>query len=265
MDTLQTIRPATAGVVRLVQITDTHIFAGDDEHFKGFDTTASLAAVITAIQRLQPAPDCILATGDLVHDPVPAAYRRLSAQLRTLPVPVCCLPGNHDDPALLQAELNCDQLSTPKIIECGAWRILMLDTHLPGSQGGRLGAGELEFLETELNGGAQAHRLIVMHHHPVPIQSAWMDGMMLENAADFWSIAGNCHSLRGVLWGHIHQDYQETRKGLELFGTPSTCTQFRPATEEPEMDCLPPAFRSLELYPDGVVVSKLHWVESTPG
>ena len=85
-----------------------------------------------------------------------------------------------------------------------------------------------------------------------------------ENAADFWSIAGDCHSLQGVLWGHIHQDYQETRKGIELFGTPSTCKQFRPATEEPEMDCLPPAFRSLELYPDGRITTKLHWQYNPP-
>jgi Icc protein len=262
MDKLATICPAYADAIHIVQITDTHIYADDTGIFKGIDTQTSLAGVVHAICRLPQAPDAVLLTGDLAHDPVPDAYRSLAGLLHEIPAPVFCLPGNHDDPELMQAELNSGNVSTAKQIDCGLWRILMLDTHLPGSHGGCLAPEELAFLRRSLLQDAASHLLIALHHHPVAIASAWMDDMMLENADAFWTLADHHNRLRGVLWGHIHQFYHGRRNKVALFGTPSTCVQFRPGTAAPVMDELSPAFRQFVLYPDGMIETKVRWVEA---
>lgn len=259
----RTISLAGDGVIRLAQITDTHILARQDETFMGVDTYASLAAVIAAIGELKPGPDLILVTGDLVHDPSTAAYHRLAALLGELQAPVCCLPGNHDDPALMYEQLNRDRISTPRVVTSKAWQILLLDSHLPGRHGGRLNTRELEFLAATLGDAAPLHRLIALHHHPVRIGSVWMDKMMLENAAEFWTIAEHEPSVRGIIWGHIHQEYQGLQATISLYGTPSTCVQFRPTTLIPTRDDLPPAFRLLELHPDGQFDTRVHWLNDS--
>src|SRR5690606_31754015 len=138
------VEPAAEGVVRVVQITDPHIMPDARQRFEGVDTSASLRAVLDAI-RAGPAPDLILATGDLVNEPSEAAYRRFSEAIAGAAVPVFCLPGNHDDPSLLARYLDA-----PGIVDAGNWRIVLLNDFLPGSDAGRLPPGELERLRGSL-------------------------------------------------------------------------------------------------------------------
>jgi Icc protein len=51
-----------------------------------------------------------------------------------------------------------------------------------------------------------------------------------------------------VLFGHIHQDYNQTRHGVQYLGTPSTCIQFEPGSAEFALDEEKPGFRILHLY-----------------
>jgi Icc protein len=257
----QTISLTDDGVIRVAQITDTHILEAPGDAFMGVDTHASLAAVIAAIGKLKPGPNLVLVTGDLVHDPSAAAYRRLAALLGELQTPVCCLPGNHDDPTLMRELLNLGFINTPRLVNSKAWQILLLDSHLTGRHSGRLSASELGFLSTTLNEDSPSNRLIALHHHPTRIDCVWMDNMMLENAAEFWTVVECRPSVRGVVWGHIHQEYQGRRGYINLYGTPSTCAQFKPSTLLPVRDDLPPAYRLLELHPDGRIETSVRWLD----
>lgn len=262
MDIPQTISLTDDDVIRVAQITDTHILAAPGDTFMGVDTQASLAAVIADIGELKSGPDLILVTGDLVHEPSPEAYHRFAALFGELQVPVCCLPGNHDDPALMFEQLNRGRISTPRLVNSKAWQILLLDSHLSGRHGGRLGARELDFLSTTLNEDSSSNVLIALHHHPARIGCVWMDNMMLENDEEFWTIVESQPSVRGILWGHIHQEYQERRGDVNLYGTPSTCAQFKPSTLLPVRDDLPPAYRLFELHPDGRIETSVRWLDA---
>jgi Icc protein len=254
------IQPAEPHAVNLVQITDTHILADPDARFDGVDTAATLAAVVDAVNRLEPAPDAILLTGDLVHEPEQAAYARLRPLLERLPSPVFCLPGNHDQPELLRRCLAGGAIHCDKVLDLGPWCVVLLDTWLAGSHAGRLAPAELQLLEGELEAGRSAHYLVALHHPPVSVDSPWMDAMGLENGGELLSVLDVRDGVRGVIWGHIHQEYRRERGRTLLLGTPSTCVQFKPHADRYIRDERPPGFRQLSLRPDGTIETRLQRV-----
>ena len=131
-------------------MTDTHISADGDELLAGVDTTGTLLDVIAAVNSHEDL-ELALLTGDLAETPDVSTYKKLAGLLRKVELPVCCLPGNHDDPQLMQRLLNTGNASTANFITCGNWSIILLNTHEPGNEGGYLSATELAGLAEALN------------------------------------------------------------------------------------------------------------------
>jgi Icc protein len=251
------IQPARADTACVVQITDTHISAEPGPQFDGVDTTATLSAVLDAIRARRRQPDLVLLTGDLVDEPSVAAYGRLREQLARLPFPVACLPGNHDDPAMLRAEMRGQNVSTPGIADIDGWRIVLLDDWIPGSSGGRLCTGELERLEAALRDGRGSAVLVAVHHPPVSVASSWMDAMGMENPEELFAVLDRFANVRALVCGHIHQIFESRRDEVVLLGTPSTCVQFQPGATDYLIDRRAPGYRELLLRPDGDFASRV--------
>ena len=93
--------------------------------------------------------------------------------------------------------------------------------------------------------------MVCLHHHPIAMDSRWLDTIGLANAEEFWRIIDSHAHVRAVAWGHVHQAYEGTRGGVRLFATPSTCAQFLPKSDRYAIDRRPPAYRSFQLHPDG--------------
>lgn len=246
-----------ADYIELIQLTDTHIFSDPGETFDGVDTAKSLSEVIACAKTRDWPPDAILVTGDLVHDTGTQAYERLAAILKTLQHPVFCIPGNHDDPALMQQVLNQDNISTTKSILFDQWIILMLDTFLPNTHAGYLDEDELNFLDGELQANKNKYALICLHHPPVSINSPWMDRMGLQNPEQLFAVVDRYPQVRAVLWGHIHQEFNSIRKDAKLMATPSTCVQFTPGSDAYIKDNQTAGYRNLKLYASGVIQTEI--------
>ena len=242
-----------------MQLTDTHISAGEDDTLAGVDTTGTLQDVIAAVKRHEDL-DLALVTGDLAETPTGDTYNKLAELLRQVRMPVHCLPGNHDDPELMQRLLNTGNVSTAGNLTCGNWSIILLDTHSPGEQGGYLCATELATLDAALQNSRDRHVLVCLHHQPVDIHSPWMDRMALKNSDALFRVLDRHGNIRGIVWGHIHQDFTATRNGVLLFGSPSTCIQFRPQAEVATIDDKPPAYRRFTLAEDGGIQTRVHWL-----
>jgi 3',5'-cyclic-AMP phosphodiesterase len=252
------IEPHDANCIRLVQITDTHIFADDSARFDGVDTGQSLADVIAQVNKEQHAADLVVVTGDLVDDAHVVAYEKLHGHLLDLKLPVFCLPGNHDDAGLMHTLLNRDNVQTSKLIKVGAWRVVLLDSCLDNSHSGELKAQELAYLEHSLIEAEGKFVLICLHHPPVSVASQWMDAMMLRNPDALFSVVDRYRTVRALVWGHIHQVFRKKRKQVQLYGSPSSCVQFKPGSSEYIRDEFGPAYSVLQLYDDGRVVINVH-------
>lgn len=244
--------------MKIVQISDPHLNGNTSGLVRGVQTDESLQAVLDVAFAQLPDAAAVLVTGDIVQDDA-SGYARLKTLLGGLQIPVLCLPGNHDEPEALRRELSSAPFSVCEARSFGAWQIVMLDSQVPGEVGGRLSAGELARLDKVLHNSPQ-HALVCLHHHPVSMGSRWLDAIGLANAEDFWRIIDRHRHVRAVLWGHVHQAYDGTRAGVRLFATPSTGAQFLPHSESYAIDTAPPAFRSLELHPDGRIDSTIGWV-----
>lgn len=250
------------GAFRILQITDSHLYADAAGCLAGINTLDSFHAVLEQARAL-PA-EMVLATGDLVHDASPEGYQRVHEAFNSLGIPVFCLPGNHDLPAVLAECLGGNEVTSPKRVVHGDWVIFMLDSTLPHEEGGHLSEDELAQLQQGLEQHADRHALICLHHHPVPVDSAWMDRMALDNPDRFFGLLARFPNVQGILWGHIHQAYDATYRGIRLMGSPSTCIQFTPRVDQFGIDDEPPGLRWLELFPDGTIRTGIQRLEQMP-
>lgn len=243
----------------IIQISDTHIQSDPEACFDEVDCAASLEAVLAHINTHEH-PDIMLLTGDLVHDPDAASYQRLQHLLKPVRAPVYVIPGNHDEPDVMQQQLG-SPVRHDRVLEQGGWRVLLLNSWLQGEHAGHLHETELDWLDSELGGHADTPSLIALHHPPVSIDSPWMDAMGLQNGTDFLAIIDRHPQVAAVIWGHIHQVFESERHGVKLLGAPSTCVQFKPASEQYAKDDIAPGYRWLTLLPDGSLETGVKRVE----
>lgn len=250
-----------APIAVLLHLTDTHLHATADSRMRGVTTYRTLLAVLESVRR-DPRwpPDAVVVTGDIVQDESRAGYERFRDALAPLGAPVLCIPGNHDDPSLMQSVLGKPPFQVGGQFRAGAWTMVLLSTFAAGDDGGVLGPDGLAMLGAALTENATRHVLICMHHHPLPMGSAWLDGVGLRDAPEFLDIVDQARQVKGVLWGHVHQVSDRMRGHVRFLSTPSTCAQFLPNSATFALDQRPPGARWLRLYPDGHIDSEVQWV-----
>jgi len=251
-------------VVRLTHFTDPHLYGSEAEELRGVATLPALKAALARAQSHDWPPDALLVTGDIVQDD-PAGYPHFRRLFGALGIPVLCIPGNHDEPQALQRELAGAPFVVGGHVDLGRWRIVLLDSCLPGSASGRLSGASLAGLEAALAGAGGRHCLVCLHHHPVPMSSRWLDRVGLTNAPEFFEVIDRHPPVRAIAWGHVHQAYEGLRKKVHLLATPSTCAQFLPRSEDFAVDLRPPAYRTLELRADGSLLTEVVWLDQHRG
>lgn len=249
----------------LLHITDTHLHAAADSRMRGVRTYETYMAVLDHARRSpQWPPAGVLVTGDIVQDESRAGYERFRGSLEALGPPIYCVPGNHDDPKLMGELLAQRPFQVGGDARFDAWSLVLLSTFLTGEDAGGLGERRLHALDAALEGHRGRHVLVAMHHHPLPVGSAWLDGVGLRDAERFLAIIDRHPQVRAVLCGHVHQESDQQRQGVRYFSTPSTCAQFLPGSEFFAVDQRPPGLRWLTLLPDGRIETRVEWV-AEPG
>ena len=123
----------------IAQISDTHIALDThdaDQRIEDFERT------IAALNALDPAPDVIVHTGDVVHNGRQDEYAQAVAILAGASAPVYVLAGNKDDRANLHAAFSaCGYLAPDSefidyAIEDFPVRLIAVDTLSAGSNKG---------------------------------------------------------------------------------------------------------------------------------
>lgn len=260
-----TKHPKSGRTIRVLQITDTHLFADSSGCLLGLNTEQSLQAVMEKIRANHLPSDLILATGDLVHEGTPAAYQRIFSHLESFGLPVFCLPGNHDEAMALQQSLDDGFIQYVEHAHHGNWHFIFLDSTIADSEKAHLSRESLRVMEKHLQSAPDTNTLVCLHHQPVPTGSKWLDTMAVDNAAEFLTLLEKYPQVRGVLWGHVHQQFDGRYKNIQLMSSPSTCVQFLPNSEEFAVDVSTPGYRWLELHPDGRIETGVERLEMLTG
>jgi len=241
----------SARILRILQVSDCHLPRDPVTPYRGHSADRGLASLLPAIRRWQ--PDLMLLTGDVSEDGSGAAYGRATAQLSTAGAPVLALPGNHDDPALMRRYFPTGPWNGPLLHQARNWVVALLDSTEPGRVSGVLQPAALDALDLQLRRSNAQHILLALHHQPVPVGSPWIDKYPLEQSEPFWQLVERHPRVRGVVWGHVHQDFTGQAGDVALLGAPSTAVNSLPGRETFTRDLGGPACRWLELHPDGAI------------
>lgn len=237
--------------LRLLQITDCHLGEYPGEELLGLNTDESFKDVLARLA--QDEADLIINTGDVSsHGHVGSYARYQSLMDKITQVPHAWIPGNHDEPSAMYEAMPGEQRI--RLIDAGHWQLILLSSHVPGQEYGNLDDAELAFLEQQLSADARP-ALVFLHHQPVPVGSAWIDQYIVRSHQAFFAVLDKFSQVKGVVWGHVHQDVDRPRKHMRLLASPSTCIQFLPNSDDFALDPAMPGYRWLELHADGTLAT----------
>jgi Icc protein len=237
--------------MRIVQISDVHLFADTQADLLGLNTAKSFEAVINLVNVQNSSPDMIILSGDIAQDYSTEAYLHVAKKMQIFTCPIYWFAGNHDVPDVMQKTFSSTHLKDDKAILLGDWLIVLLNSHSPKHVSGQLGRSELSRLDYYLTQHPTKHALVFLHHHPITVGSKWLDSSCLQNPDDFFAVIDHHPNVCGIFCGHIHQVFETQRQGVPIISAPSTCIQFLPGSQEFALDQLAPGYRWIDLQVEG--------------
>jgi len=217
--------------VLVAQISDCHIREEPGMFGELVDTSACLAATVKHLVALDPAPDVVLATGDLTDEGTRTEYSLLADLLAPIADRLLPLPGNHDDGPLFRSAF-ADRLpdSTADghcsyVVDEHAVRLVGLDTSLPGRHDGRFDDAHEEWLDSTLAARPDRPTLVFTHFPPFTSGITFMDVSGLAGAERMRAVIATHPQVRLLVAGHLHRTVQTTVGSTLISVCPSTGNQ----------------------------------------
>ena len=236
--------------LRVLQVTDTHLFPTKDGTLLGINTYDSLRAVLSRAF-LQERPDVLIGSGDIAQFAEPATYRLFLNLVREyFDGPMLCVPGNHDVGVPFTQELPT------ATIDMNGWRITGIDTHVDDEVGGRVDAAQIDSLINEIVEDS-GPVLVVGHHAPLEIGTPWLDVHRIEGGDELVDALVSNERARGYIFGHIHQEFDGTVGETRFLATPATCFQFGSDPKRFSVESASPGFRWLDLDAEGSIKTRV--------
>lgn len=211
----------------IAQVTDIHL--GFEPDSPGEFNRQRLDRVLEHLAGMEPRPDLLLATGDLIDRGDRASYERLREAFADMPFPVFYALGNHDERATFAEvfpDATFDGGFLQYVIETGPLRIIVLDTLEEGRHGGAFCEERATWLKARLDEAPDARTLIVQHHPPIEVGIAWMNTDPNEPWVERLAqcLRGRSNVI-GIICGHIHRAITTTWEGTVVATCPSTAPQ----------------------------------------
>jgi|TARA_B110000444_G_scaffold139446_1_gene130906 3',5'-cyclic-AMP phosphodiesterase len=244
-------------MTNIIQITDLHLYADRNKTANNINTFKSAQIVFEAIDANEVDFDMLILSGDLSDDESDESYENLKYLLRNFKCPIYLMPGNHDSPQKIKSICNDKNLKNQNYKSVGEWGIFMFNTKKDNSPNGVLHQNELVYFDKVMSNNENNFLLVMLHHHPILIGSDSMDKMIIENSSELLDRINN-NKIKGVGWGHIHNEISVDYNGAQLFSTPSTCYQAKPKSKKFLIDyAQSPGYRIIQLKDGGAIDTKV--------
>lgn len=235
----------TDNAVRIIQLSDLHLFADPQQILMGVNTQESFNAIVAMLKKEK--FSFAILSGDLGQDGSEKAYLRIAKALKFFQVPIYYVPGNHDDSRVLAAVYPVENISNQRHIILKNWQIILLNSVIPEAVDGYLDDAQLTYLKNCLQDYPEHRALIFFHHSPILLNTAWLDKYCIKNAAKFWDLVNNHANVTGVFYGHVHMEAVEKVEGVYCYSAPATCFQFKRYAEQFALENIAPGYRIIEL------------------
>ena len=235
----------------IVQLSDPHVRPEGVLYQGVVDSNAMFAAAIAQVNALNPRPDLVLLSGDLVDKGMADEYAMLRRLLAALELPFLVIPGNHDDREAFR-EAFADHAYLPAsgplnyVAEgYGPVRIAALDVTLPGLHHGAVATAGAHWLEGVLATDPTRPTLIMMHQPPFESGIPYLDAYLCRDGGLLADVVARYPAVERIVCGHVHRFMTMRFGGTTLCTAPSTTTaialQLKPEAP-PQSFVEPPAF-----------------------
>lgn len=213
----------------IAQLSDPHLRAQGQLYQGLVDSNAMFETALAHLERLDPQPDLVLISGDIVDDPEAGDYEMAAKLIGRIKQSVLLIPGNHDEREAFRACFAGHDYISPSgplhfTVETEAGRILGLDVTVPGEHCGELTDENCAWLETILKEAPEQPTLIMMHQPPAESGMMFIDEYNCRRGERLAGIISSYPKVERVLCGHIHRFMQMRFGGSLLMTAPSTCT-----------------------------------------
>ncbi|ABY23264.1 putative 3',5'-cyclic-nucleotide phosphodiesterase [Renibacterium salmoninarum ATCC 33209] len=200
----------------ILHLSDTHVLA-KGLHSNVVDTRQNLLEALRALVPVEEL-DLVVVSGDVSDDGTAESYRMVQELVENFAshrgARAIYTMGNHDGrPGFWEvlgnghpdspAEQDGGQLPVYGSSVLGGFRIISLDTSVPGRTHGYLDRGQLDWLTEELGSASEAGTVLVLHHPPVEPVTPLHDGIELQNPEDLLEVLHGS-DVRLILSGHYH-------------------------------------------------------------
>ncbi|CAL9278794.1 metallophosphoesterase family protein [Streptomyces sp. SudanB52_2052] len=234
--------------MRILHLSDTHLDRSGGPDADRADGTAALRRLLTELSHLNDL-DAVVVTGDVADDGSHKAYARarelLSGYAGRRGANVFYTTGNHDERTAFADVLGSGHVQPEAEYEGAAgeragastvdgWRLITLDTLVPGKGYGRLDGGQLNWLRELLVTPAPSGTFLAFHHPPVALDVDVQRALGLQNSAEL------AETIRGtdvqlILCGHFHLQILGRLEQAAVWVTPGVVSRIdltaRPGTE----------------------------------
>jgi len=204
--------------LRILHLSDTHLLGDAGARHNGVDTTVALERVLERAAQVE-GVGLVVASGDLSEDGSVVAYEKLRDRVEPFAAArgaaTAYVMGNHDLRDGFEQVLG----ERDGVLEVRGFRVIRLDTAVPGAGYGELFPEQLDWLRAQLETDAPNGTIVVMHHAPVPAWSALLRALELQGASDVLGVlAGG--DVRLVLSGHYHHSVATSAAGIPIIVAP---------------------------------------------
>lgn len=214
----------------IAQLSDPHVRPRGELYQSVVDSNAQFAAAIAALNALDPRPDLVLLSGDLVDHGHDDEYAMLLELLATLEIPFLAIPGNHDErEAFRRAFAGKSWLPAAGPVDYvvgnrGPVRIVGFDVTLPGLHHGMVGVEGAAWLDAMLAAEPGRPTIVMMHQPPFDTGIPYLDLYTCREGQRLADVLARHGQVERLVCGHVHRFMQVRFGGTMLCTAPSTTT-----------------------------------------
>lgn len=214
--------------MKIVWMTDPHLLP-EGKRLLGHDCAMRLRMAVDYINQYHSDADFCVISGDLTDGGDVASYQLVDEIMSGCEVPTLSIPGNHDDRAIMRAQLSFPENIDAEFIQYSiiknGYRLVFLDSVQDNKAEGILCEKRLNWLESELSTHKELPTFVFCHHPPgklfLPMQDQVQDNYG-DKLLDILCAAGN---IRHLFFGHVHRPVSGSFRGLNFTALQSTAIQ----------------------------------------
>ncbi|MFH8663217.1 metallophosphoesterase family protein [Streptomyces afghaniensis] len=203
--------------MKILHLSDTHLDRAGGPDADGADGTAALRRMLADLVHLRDL-DALVVTGDVADDGSREGYARahelVGGYAQERGASVFYATGNHDERAAFGEVLGCGHARPDAVYDgpegeraaastVDGWRVVTLDSLVPGKGYGRIGRAQLDWLREVLAMPAAHGTLLAFHHPPVALEVEVQRALGLQDADELGAVIRGT-DVQLILCGHFH-------------------------------------------------------------